>query len=153
MRSRLNRVCMFTKLPGFRMSVTCCCCLWLFGKSNWRSWPSVSTLQSQKHKENQQNCSWSFRNSHCFGIMVMIMVFLPLRCGGSSTHAWMRTYVSILRIPHMMWVWRVMVECYVEGGKLKNSERNLSQCHFGHHKSHMDWPGHEPGPPRWEAGD
>jgi hypothetical protein len=22
-----------------------------------------------------------------------------------------------------------------------------------HHKSHMDWPGIEPGPPRWEAGD
>jgi hypothetical protein len=27
---------------------------------------------------------------------------------------------------------------------------NLSQCHFVDHKSHMDWPGIEPGPPRWE---
>jgi hypothetical protein len=27
----------------------------------------------------------------------------------------------------------------------KNSEKNLSQCHLVHHKSHMDWPGREPG--------
>jgi hypothetical protein len=38
-------------------------------------------------------------------------------------------------------------------GKPKYSGKTLSQCHFVHHKSHMDWPGIEPGPPRWEAGD
>jgi hypothetical protein len=40
----------------------------------------------------------------------------------------------------------------IDRGKPKYSGKNLSQCHFVHRKSHMDWPGIEPGPPQWEAG-
>jgi hypothetical protein len=35
--------------------------------------------------------------------------------------------------------------------KPKNFEKNLSQCHSVHRKSHMDWSGRVPGPPRSSA--
>jgi hypothetical protein len=38
-------------------------------------------------------------------------------------------------------------------GRKKNSERNLSQWHFVHRKSHMDWHGSEPGPLLWEPSE
>jgi hypothetical protein len=41
----------------------------------------------------------------------------------------------------------------IDRGKPKYSEKNLSQCHFVYHKSHMDRPGIETGPPQGEAGD
>jgi hypothetical protein len=31
--------------------------------------------------------------------------------------------------------------------------RKPAQCRFAHHKSHMTFPGLEPGLPQWEAGD
>jgi hypothetical protein len=41
----------------------------------------------------------------------------------------------------------------IDKRKPKYSGENLSQCYFVNHKSHMEWPRIEPGPPRWEAGD
>ena len=51
---------------------------------------------------------------------------------------WMNGYGALVE-----WYWQ---------GKPKYCETNLSPCHLVHHKSHMDWPVFEPGPPRWEAG-
>jgi hypothetical protein len=35
----------------------------------------------------------------------------------------------------------------------KNSEKNVSQCHFIHHKSHKEWPASELEIPMWEGSD
>jgi hypothetical protein len=44
--------------------------------------------------------------------------------------------------------WYLSMECDTVSGKPKDSEINLSQCNFVHHKSN---PGREPGPQQWEA--
>jgi hypothetical protein len=49
--------------------------------------------------------------------------FLSWRWFGSSTQAWMPTYVSILRIPQMIWVWRATVEWYWQGKTEKLGEK------------------------------
>jgi hypothetical protein len=59
----------------------------------------------------------------CF-LSGLVMLFFSWRWSGSSTQAWMPTYVSTLRIPQMIWVWRMSVKWYIDRGKPENSEKN-----------------------------
>jgi hypothetical protein len=52
-------------------------------------------------------------------LAVICSTFFPWRWGGSSTQAWMPTYVSKLLIPQMIWVWRATVEWYILQGKIE----------------------------------
>jgi hypothetical protein len=50
-------------------------------------------------------------------------LFFSWRWSGSSTQAWMPTYVSKLRIPQMIWVWRTTVEWYWQGKTVELGEK------------------------------
>jgi hypothetical protein len=60
---------------------------------------------------------------------------------------------DILFIPQMIYECGERRWNDTDKGKPKNSEKNPSQYHFVHYKSHMDWPGRESGTPRWDSDD
>jgi hypothetical protein len=67
----------------------------------------------------------------------------------NNTVSW---YVYVASVADMC----VCMEYYwidMDQETLKCLERNLSQCHFVHQKSHMDWPVIEPCPPQYDVGD
>jgi hypothetical protein len=59
-----------------------------------------------------------------------------------------RLLVSIKKKVSIEHWWR-----YTDRAKSNYSERNLSLCHFVHHKSNTNCPGIEARPPRREAAD
>jgi hypothetical protein len=81
--------------------------------------------------------------------------------GWRAPQQMLRTHRSLQASCVTLW-WRWLVFSFflvmehrwneIDRGKPKYSGKNLSQCHFVHYKSHMNWPWIEPGPTRWEAG-
>jgi hypothetical protein len=54
--------------------------------------------------------------------------------------------------PGDVWLWRSAVELYWEGKTEELGEKSVLVL-FVCKKTNVDWPGREPGPPRWETSD
>jgi hypothetical protein len=81
-----------------------------------------------------------FKGSHTLGLLLLllrwgkIMSLWDWASNGSIVHPSDDTWVNIEQR------WKD-----IDRGKPKDSEKNLSQCHAVHHKSHMGWLGWKPG--------
>jgi hypothetical protein len=86
-------------------------------------------------------------NCHIPCIVVVVLVdVVRLRLWTAATNR------PVVHPPDNIWQWSLTVEWHWQE-KTENSGKNLPQCQFVNHKSHMNWPGREAGPPRKEAGD
>jgi hypothetical protein len=72
--------------------------------------------------------------------------------GWDWVHLVLRPLFGLLYQPQTIVIVEQSVECELAEETEVLGEK-IPQCHFVHHKSHMTWPGLEPGPSRWEAGD
>jgi hypothetical protein len=63
-------------------------------------------------------------------------------------HSALRPLIGLLCQPRVIMMMEKLVELLEWETEVLGE--NLPHCRFVHHKPHM-LPGHEPGPPRWEA--
>jgi hypothetical protein len=83
----------------------------------------------------------------------LLLLLLLLRWGKAAS-LWKRVSNGrFVHPPDDLWVNMVHQWNDIHKKKPKHLEKNLSQCHFVHRKSDMDWPGRETGPRQWQTGD
>jgi hypothetical protein len=115
-------------------------------------WDTV-TVMHITHLNTDKRTEESSRPTLKEGTGQIINIVVVVHVDGVRPCLWtVATSGLTVHPPGDIWVWRATVEWYWQG-KWKNLEKNLSQCHFFHRKSHMDWPGCKPGPLQWEASD
>jgi hypothetical protein len=87
---------------------------------------------------------------HLITVIIIFFSFLGWGETESTSYGGLLTYYTSPGLYMMnveQWVeWELAGETEVLG-------ENLPRFHSAHHKSHMTWPGLEPGPPRWAAGE
>jgi hypothetical protein len=140
-------------------------------KKRWENWelPSICWVTDENHNMCQDGLSQDVPGTYVFLDNVSISrtstenkifeyycdqgIYLftkgpHSRCYGRTAALWWRWWSFFCFSMLMEHRWNE-----IDRGKPKYSEKNLSQCHFIHHKSHIGRPGIELGPPWWEAGD
>jgi hypothetical protein len=81
------------------------------------------------------------------------LFFFPLGWG-DTVHVLRRPLIGLLYQPRMIDDDESGAVCGMRIGRGSwSTQRKPAPVHFVYHKSHMTWPGLEPEPPRWEAGD
>jgi hypothetical protein len=86
--------------------------------------------------------------SACWHVQLLLLLFMLMEWDYISE---LQPPTGLLFIPQVIYEYREPQWNDIDRGKPKNSEINLSQGHFVCHRSHMDWPRHEPGPLQWSS--